>query len=184
MRQERLVDYRRGTIWPLRDGCRNGCRAGRNRCLCALPSIASSPLPSPSCGDGREPARGSSASGYVVQGLCRASRRCRIIPSIRSRRPVLSARFAIRSRHCARCAAHSSRMAGCSLSSMGSHPSREFRLAELAHAVLAAACGGCHLNRKMDDLIRAGGFRIDDIRTGYMKGPKPMTFMYQGCATP
>ena len=44
--------------------------------------------------------------------------------------------------------------------------------------------GGCHLNRKMDDLIRAGGFHIDDIRTGYMKGPKPMTFMYQGCATP
>jgi hypothetical protein len=44
--------------------------------------------------------------------------------------------------------------------------------------------GGCHLNRKMDDLIRAGGFHIDDMRTGYMKGPKPMTFMYQGCATP
>ena len=44
--------------------------------------------------------------------------------------------------------------------------------------------GGCHLNRKMDDLIRAGGFRVDDIQTGYMQGPKPMTFMYQGCATP
>ncbi len=44
--------------------------------------------------------------------------------------------------------------------------------------------GGCHLNRKMDDLIRAGGFRIAEISTGYIKGPKPMTFMYQGCATP
>jgi len=44
--------------------------------------------------------------------------------------------------------------------------------------------GGCHLSRKMDDLIRAGGFHIDDIHTGYMKGPRPMTFMYQGCATP
>jgi ubiquinone/menaquinone biosynthesis C-methylase UbiE len=44
--------------------------------------------------------------------------------------------------------------------------------------------GGCHLNRKMDDLIRAGGFRIDDIQTGYMQGPKSMTFMYRGCATP
>jgi len=44
--------------------------------------------------------------------------------------------------------------------------------------------GGCHLNRKMDDLIRAGGFRIDKIRAGYMKGPRPMTFMYQGSAAP
>jgi ubiquinone/menaquinone biosynthesis C-methylase UbiE len=44
--------------------------------------------------------------------------------------------------------------------------------------------GGCHLNRKMDELIGAGGFRIDDIHTGYMKGPRPITFMYQGCAKP
>jgi len=54
----------------------------------------------------------------------------------------------------------------------------------LAYAVLAAAPGGCHLNRKMDDLILAGGFRIDKIRAGYMKGPRPMTFMYQGGAAP
>jgi SAM-dependent methyltransferase len=44
--------------------------------------------------------------------------------------------------------------------------------------------GGCHLNRKIDDLIRAAGFRIDSPRTGYMKGPRPMTFMYEGWATP
>jgi|ERR1041384_2036066 ubiquinone/menaquinone biosynthesis C-methylase UbiE len=42
--------------------------------------------------------------------------------------------------------------------------------------------GGCHLDRKMDELIRAAGFRIDAIETGYMKGPKPWTFMYQGRA--
>jgi hypothetical protein len=42
--------------------------------------------------------------------------------------------------------------------------------------------GGCHLNRKMDDLIRAAGFHLDQLQTGYMKGPKPMTFMYQGWA--
>jgi ubiquinone/menaquinone biosynthesis C-methylase UbiE len=42
--------------------------------------------------------------------------------------------------------------------------------------------GGCHLNRKMDDLIRAAGFQITQLRTSYMKGPKPLTFMYQGCA--
>ena len=42
--------------------------------------------------------------------------------------------------------------------------------------------GGCHLDRKMDDLIRAAGFRMDALETGYMKGPKPWTFMYQGRA--
>ncbi len=42
--------------------------------------------------------------------------------------------------------------------------------------------GGCHLNRKMDDLIKAAGFHIVQLHTGYMKGPKPMTFMYQGRA--
>jgi hypothetical protein len=43
--------------------------------------------------------------------------------------------------------------------------------------------GGCHLDRKMDDLIRAAGFRVDAVETGYMKGPKPWTFMYRGSAT-
>jgi len=42
--------------------------------------------------------------------------------------------------------------------------------------------GGCHLDRKMDDLIRAAGFRIEALQTGYLKGPKPWTFMYQGTA--
>ena len=42
--------------------------------------------------------------------------------------------------------------------------------------------GGCHLDRKMDDLIRVAGFRVDVLETGYMKGPKPWTFMYQGSA--
>jgi len=43
--------------------------------------------------------------------------------------------------------------------------------------------GGCHLDRKADDLIRAAVFRIKAMETGYMKGPKPWTFMYQGSAT-
>ena len=43
--------------------------------------------------------------------------------------------------------------------------------------------GGCHLDRKTDDLIRAAGFQIDAVETGYMTGPKPWTFMYQGSAT-
>ena len=43
--------------------------------------------------------------------------------------------------------------------------------------------GGCHLDRKIDDLIRSAGFGVDVIETGYMKGPKPWTFMYQGRAS-
>jgi len=42
--------------------------------------------------------------------------------------------------------------------------------------------GGSHFDRKMDDLSRAAGFGFDVIETGYMKGPKPWTFMYQGSA--
>ena len=42
--------------------------------------------------------------------------------------------------------------------------------------------GGCHLDRKMDDLIRAAGFGFDVIETGWMVGPKPWTLMYQGWA--
>ncbi len=43
--------------------------------------------------------------------------------------------------------------------------------------------GGCHLDRRIDELIRAAGFRLDAIETGYMTGPKPWTFLYQGRAS-
>ena len=33
----------------------------------------------------------------------------------------------------------------------------------------------------MDDLIRTAGFQLD-VGTGYMTGPKPWAFMYQGSA--
>jgi SAM-dependent methyltransferase len=42
--------------------------------------------------------------------------------------------------------------------------------------------GGCHLDRKTDDLLRAAGFQINALQTGYMKGPKPWTFIYEGAA--
>jgi ubiquinone/menaquinone biosynthesis C-methylase UbiE len=42
--------------------------------------------------------------------------------------------------------------------------------------------GGCNLNRATRQLIEVAGFRIERIKTGYMKGPKPMTFMYEGYA--
>ena len=42
--------------------------------------------------------------------------------------------------------------------------------------------GGCHLNRKIDDLITAAGFRITELKTSYLPGPRPMTYTYQGMA--
>lgn len=42
--------------------------------------------------------------------------------------------------------------------------------------------GGCHLNRPIERLIREAGFQLERLETGYMKGPKPMTFMYEGMA--
>jgi len=42
--------------------------------------------------------------------------------------------------------------------------------------------GGCHLDRDMNALVRAAGFHLGAIETGYMSGPKLMTFMYQGRA--
>jgi len=64
--------------------------------------------------------------------------------------------------------------------------SPEIRIARWQHRLTPCwkrIGGGCHLDRKMDDLIRAAGFQIDAIETGYMKGPKPWTFMYRGSAT-
>jgi ubiquinone/menaquinone biosynthesis C-methylase UbiE len=42
--------------------------------------------------------------------------------------------------------------------------------------------GGCHLNRPIVQLIEEAGFRVGHVATGYMKGPRPMTFMFEGSA--
>src|SRR5574340_587710 len=42
--------------------------------------------------------------------------------------------------------------------------------------------GGCNLNRKMDQLIQAAGFRITELETEYAKGPRPMSYIYSGRA--
>lgn len=44
--------------------------------------------------------------------------------------------------------------------------------------------GGCHLNRSIDGLVEAAGFQPGRLQTGYLPGPKPMTFMYEGSAKP
>ena len=42
--------------------------------------------------------------------------------------------------------------------------------------------GGCHLNRPIPALLERAGFHITHLTTGYMKGPKPITFLYEGSA--
>ncbi|WP_123629918.1 methyltransferase domain-containing protein [Salinisphaera orenii] len=44
--------------------------------------------------------------------------------------------------------------------------------------------GGCHLDRPIQALIAQAGFDCTHLETGYMKGPKPMTYMYEGRAVP
>jgi ubiquinone/menaquinone biosynthesis C-methylase UbiE len=44
--------------------------------------------------------------------------------------------------------------------------------------------GGCHLNRKIDDLIAANGFRIEALANARLPGPRTHTFLYQGSARP
>ena len=42
--------------------------------------------------------------------------------------------------------------------------------------------GGCHLARQPDRLIADAGFRIGELETGYLPGPKFATFTYRGVA--
>jgi ubiquinone/menaquinone biosynthesis C-methylase UbiE len=44
--------------------------------------------------------------------------------------------------------------------------------------------GGCHLNRKMDDLISGSGFQIENLENARLPGPRTHTYLYQGRATP
>jgi ubiquinone/menaquinone biosynthesis C-methylase UbiE len=44
--------------------------------------------------------------------------------------------------------------------------------------------GGCHLNRKMDDLIAGSGFRIEVLTNARLPGPRTHTFLYEGSARP
>ena len=44
--------------------------------------------------------------------------------------------------------------------------------------------GGCHLNRKMDDLVAAAGFRIETLQNSRLPGPRTHTYLYEGRARP
>src|SRR5437667_12363 len=38
--------------------------------------------------------------------------------------------------------------------------------------------GGCNLNRKVDDILSAGGFKAVELSTSYFPGPRILTFTY------
>lgn len=44
--------------------------------------------------------------------------------------------------------------------------------------------GGCHLNRKMDALIEAGGFRFTRVERQYVEGLRLFSYHYRGAAVP
>jgi ubiquinone/menaquinone biosynthesis C-methylase UbiE len=44
--------------------------------------------------------------------------------------------------------------------------------------------GGCHLNRDTALLLSSAGFDVPELRRGYMRGPRPFTFMTEGRARP
>jgi SAM-dependent methyltransferase len=44
--------------------------------------------------------------------------------------------------------------------------------------------GGCHLDRPIARLIEDAGYEVAALKTGYMDGPKLVTFLYEGIARP
>ena len=42
--------------------------------------------------------------------------------------------------------------------------------------------GGCHLNRDSPALLGAAGFRIREVNSSYLPGPRPMTWIWRGWA--
>lgn len=42
--------------------------------------------------------------------------------------------------------------------------------------------GGCHLDRDIPALLKAGGFNIREVQSSYLPGPRPMTWVWRGWA--
>jgi ubiquinone/menaquinone biosynthesis C-methylase UbiE len=58
------------------------------------------------------------------------------------------------------------------------------RRQDLLDPLWSRIAGGCHLNRKMDDLISGNGFRIEAIDNARVPGPRTHTFPFEGRARP
>lgn len=61
---------------------------------------------------------------------------------------------------------------------------RVARLQNLWNPMQKWFAGGCHVNREIDHLILNSGFKILDSKNFYMEGPKVLTYMYGGVASP
>lgn len=67
----------------------------------------------------------------------------------------------------------------------GSAPEADVRRWQRSLTPIWRRCAGnCHLDRPVADIIRASGLAMDRLDTGYTRGPRPMTFMYEGVAHP
>lgn len=44
--------------------------------------------------------------------------------------------------------------------------------------------GGCHLGRPILGLVSEAGWRLDRVEQSYIRGPKPMAYVYRGSAVP
>lgn len=44
--------------------------------------------------------------------------------------------------------------------------------------------GGCHLDRKVDELIQTAGFELEELHPQYVQGPRIFTYFYEGSARP
>jgi SAM-dependent methyltransferase len=58
------------------------------------------------------------------------------------------------------------------------------RLQNFWNPIQKWCAGGCHVNREIDHLIRDSGFKILGYKRFYMAGPKILSYMYGGAASP
>jgi ubiquinone/menaquinone biosynthesis C-methylase UbiE len=61
---------------------------------------------------------------------------------------------------------------------------RVARLQNLWNPIQKWFAGGCHVNREINHLILSSGFKMLDSKNFYMEGPKVLTYMYGGVASP
>lgn len=58
------------------------------------------------------------------------------------------------------------------------------RWQERLQPVWGPLAGGCHLGRDIPAILREGGFESRDLGTGYIRGPRFLTYHYWGSAQP
>ena len=56
------------------------------------------------------------------------------------------------------------------------------RLQQLLTPLQRRAFGGCHLDRRIDQLVAAAGLELTRLDTYYMKGPRALGYTFEGVA--